>query len=82
MNANRELFQAHLDHSEKLKNISEQISLVFEIIKEKNPLQMSTEELQHTVKIMNALNDINRFTVDEYIDALELAECMVIEERV
>jgi hypothetical protein len=82
MSANKELFQTHLDYSRKLKKVSEQISFTFEIIKERNPLQMNTTELQHILKIMNSLNEINRFVVGEYVDALELTECMVVEGRV
>ena len=82
MSANKELFQTHVDNSKKLKKISEQISSVFEIIKERNLAQMNADELQHIVAIMNSLNSINKFVIEEYMDVLELAECMIVEELV
>ena len=83
MSANDELlFQVHLQHSRKLEEISKKIDSVFDLVEGGCFTHVSLAELQHTVKIMNALNDINEFVVDEFADAAELAECMTVEGRV
>ena len=83
MNANDKLlFQVHLQHSRKLEEISKKIDSVFDLVEGGVSPHVSLAELQHTVKIMNALNDINEFVVDEFADAAELAECMTVEGRV
>ena len=83
MNANDELlFQVHLQHSRKLEEISKKIDSVFDLVEGGASPHVSLAELQHAVKIMNALNGINEFVVDEFADATELAECMVVEGRV
>ena len=83
MNANDKLlFQVHLQHSRKLEEISKKIDPVFDLVKGGASPHASLAELQYAVKIMNTLNDINKFVVDEFADATELAECMVVEGRV